>query len=259
MEQQTKQEIIDTFGFGNKRERFFLMDGHKFSKPFADGTNQAMREIIADYQVYVDKDRLWEPETTKIVKESVKEGDICVDVGASVGYFTLLFSRQVGKTGKVYSFEPTDNQFVYLNKNVELNGYQDRVKTYNLAAWDKDEDNLVRRDAEKISENPARIQVNAGYNKPIRGIVLDDILPEKVDFIKIDVDGSEPKVLKGLIKTIERNPQLKLVVEYYPECIKKLGNDPKGITDVLDKYFDCEVIKGDYGPEYWNYFCTRKC
>lgn len=249
IEGEKKQEVLENF-LGNSG--YFIMDGHKFAKAI-DEPNQAMREIISDYAAHGI--RIWEPETTKVVKELVKEGDVCVDVGASIGYFTLLFARLVGKTGKVYALEPTSNQCKYIKKNVELNGYQDRVEIHNKAAWDKTADNFSRRDDNKEGN---RVQVNASYENKIEGVALDDVLPEKVDFIKMDIDGSEPIALRGLVKTFERNPQLKLVIEFYPECIKKLGNDPDSMMAILDKYFTYEKIVGDYTDTYWNYICIHK-
>ena len=258
---ENKEDILNDFGIGDRQ--YFKMDGHKFLLA-KNETNLAIREIVGDYLAHIQQNRIWEPETTKVVKQLVKEGDTCVDVGASIGYFTLLFSQLVGKTGKVLAFEPTDNQCEYIKKNLELNGYTDRVEVHNLAAWDSNETNYVRRDTvmnermEEYLQHPSKIQVNAGYKKRIKGVVLDNILPEKVDFIKMDIDGSEPKALKGLVKTFERNPQLKLVIEYYPEVQEKLGNDPKEMMAILDKYFTYEQIPGDYGDKYWNYICQRK-
>ena len=228
---------------------YFLMDNHKFSLPFENEEDKAIKEIIQDYLAHGT--RVWEPETTKIVKENVKEDSICVDVGASIGYFTLLFAR-LGRM--VYSFEPTANQYEYLCANIRLNDYTN-VIPHNLAAWDKTEDNFVRRDN---LGHGNKIQINNTTTEGMKGVALDEVLPEKVDFIKIDVDGSEPRVLKGLIKTFERNPQLKLIIEYYPECIKKLGNNPKEMLDILDKYFIYSQIKGDLGRDYWNYFAIRR-
>ena len=143
---------------------------------------------------------------------------------------------------------------------MELNGYRN-IEVHNLAAWDKAEDNFIRRDMaiNEKAEHPSKIQVNAGYTQGIKGIVLDDVLPEKVDFIKIDTDGSEPKVLKGLIKTFERNPQLKLIIEYYPECVRRLGNNPDEIMAILNRYFICKKIEGEYTNEYYNLLCLPKC
>src|SRR3990167_3189332 len=246
-----KQNLLIEFGIGTGTGSF-KMDGHEFSRRISGDSNKAMAEIIEDYRIYGQQDRIWEPETTKIVKEQVKPGDVCVDVGASIGYFTLLFARQVGKDGQVYAFEPTGNQFTYLTRNVSINGYTDIVKSYKLAAWDKIEHNLIRKGSE---ESGSKIQANAGFENELEGAVLDDVLPERVDFIKIDVDGSEPRVLKGLIKTIERNKNLKMVIEYYPKCIEELGNDPKEMIDILDRYFTYEQIPNDYGDGYWNYYC----
>jgi len=261
-EVEDKKDILNEFGIGSGH--YFKLDGHKISRPSKDEKNLAIKEIISDYSVYKSENKIYEPETTKIIKETVKEGDICVDVGASIGYMTMQLARQTGKTGLVYAFEPTANQFPYLQRNIAINGYADRVKPFNLAAWDKNENNFIRRDTamnketEKSLGNPARIQVNDGHiNKPMQGVALDDVLPERVDFIKIDVDGSEIKVLKGLTKTFERNPKLKMIIEYYPEYQEKLGNDPEEMMALLDKYFTHEKV-GDYTDKYYNLICTRK-
>ncbi len=208
--------------------------GHKFWLKFVE--DKAMNEILQDFLGHGE----YEPHTTKLVQDNVKPDDVCVDVGASIGYFTLLFAK-LGK--EVYSIEPTRNQFEFLKENVNLNGYRDKVKLFNLAASDKKE-NL------HIQANSSQDHMNA--------VPLDSILPKKVDFIKIDVDGSEPKVLKGLVKTIERNPQLKMVIEYYPSYIEKLGNKPQDMLDILDKYFTYTRVEGEFDETHWNYYCVRK-
>lgn len=217
-------------------------DGHKFLVKINE-PNQGMNEIIQDLILRKE----YEPETTKLVKDHVKECDTVVDVGASIGHFALSLARQVGASGKVIAIEPTKNQFPYLLENIKLNGYTN-IEALNIGAADVNE--------------TIDLQVNAGSRFPLECRVLDEILPEKVDFIKIDVDGSEPRVLKGLVKTFERNPQLKMIIEYYPKYQKRLGNEPKEMIEILDKYFNYDKIEGDYGGNeenpYWNYFCIRK-
>lgn len=213
-------------------------DGHKFLVDFAE-KDQAMSEINQDLVIRKE----YEPETTKLIKSVVKLGDTVVDVGASIGHFTLLLAKAVGPEGKVFAIEPTKNQFPYLLENVKNNGYTN-VEALNIGASDVNE--------------TLDLQVNAGSRFPLECKMLDDILPERVDFIKIDIDGSEPRALKGLMKTFERNPQLKMVVEYYPKYIERLGNSPQDMLDILDKYFTYEKIANDYGDGYWNYICTRK-
>lgn len=224
-------------------KRYTIVDGHKFwSWP-----SKKMMDIIRDYQALKE---VWEPETTAIIKREVRDGQVCVDVGASVGYFTLLFSRLVGPKGKVVAIEPTDFQQPYLRKNVKVNGYKDRVTIINEGAWDKDETIYMPLNAPRYVQTAIRC-------RPV-----DDMLEElgimSVDFIKIDVDGPEPAVLAGLVRTIERSPNMKMVIEYYPKYIKNTGLNPEDMMGILNKYFNYSVIPGDYGDGYWNYYCTRK-
>ena len=61
---------------------------------------------------------IWEPFETKIVKKLVQRGDVAVDIGANIGYYTLLFSRLVKLSGKVFAFEPEPANFSLLKKNI---------------------------------------------------------------------------------------------------------------------------------------------
>ena len=97
---------------------YYMMDGHQF---YIDEKDWRMIEITRDYTIK----KIWEPETTKIVKEHVKAGQTTIDIGASVGYFSLLFARLVGAKGRVFAFEPTDGNFKYLLHNIKKNGLLD--------------------------------------------------------------------------------------------------------------------------------------
>lgn len=220
-------------------KRYYWMDGHKlFVKPAPK-----MGEIVMDYQLL----KIWEPETTDIVKREVGPGMTCIDIGASIGYFTLLFSRQVGPSGHVISVEPTDFQQPYLLKNIKNNGYKDRVEVWNVGAWDKTETVWMPLTA------PRYVQTEAPC------MAVDDIVNgRKIDFIKLDCDGPEPKVLKGLEKTFQNNPDLKMVVEYYPKYQRDSGLDPADFREIIDRYFEFEIIPGDYSEGCWNLFCKRK-
>lgn len=252
----TRAETIDA----DKGHYWRIHKGHRFYVDTKE-SDAAMKEIIFDFLLHGE----YEPQTVKLIEENVKEGDIAVDVGASIGVLTMHLARAVGHTGKVYAIEPTKNQFEYLKKNIHINGYDSTIIPLNVAAWNNDEKNFIARDlianekALEKMEYPHKIRVNLGSGTDFEGIALDSILPPKVDFIKMDVDGSEPNALKGLEKTIQNNPQLKMIIEYYPDYIKLMGLNPQDVIDFLDKYFTYEKIKGDLGSnEYWNYYCIRK-
>ena len=205
-----------------------------------------MTEIMLDFVAHGKAG--YEPKTTKIVKELVKEGDVCVDVGASIGYFSILFARLAGEKGKVYAIEPVQEQHPYFLDNVALNGFQNRINLYNCAAWDKEETKEMFS-AALLKETNTKVQC----------VPLDLILKDlpRVDFIKIDVDGSEIQALKGLEKTIAKNPNLRMIIEFYPAYLKSAGNNPEELMEILNKDFTLTKI-GDLGEDYWNYLCKRR-
>ena len=226
---KTKEKVF-THSVGDQKFTIDLTD-FRFS----------MRVIMYNYLLLKE----YEPETTKLVKEIVKEGDTVIDIGASLGYFSLLTSKLVGAKGSVYALEPTEMGFNYLCRNrVENEAWN--IKPYKMAAWDKDEPVFVPLNAEGSN----RIWAN--------GVRVDELVKGKVDFIKCDVDGAEPQVLKGLIKIFESSPNLKMVFEWYPKYIRMAGGDPDEVREILDRYFTCEKIPGDYGDGYWNLLCKRK-
>lgn len=198
------------------------------------------RRILEDYSSLSE----YEPNTVKVLRENIKKDDVVLDIGASIGILSLTMAELAKQ---VYSIEPTPACFHYLCENVKLNG-KSNIFPIHVGAWDTN----------------ALIRVQQRLKRPFwaNGVVLDDLLEKlgvlKVDFIKMDIDGPEPRALKGLIRTIERNPQMKMVCEFFPKYIRDAGNNPQEMVDILDKYFTYSVIEGDYGNGCWNYFCVRK-
>ena len=226
----------------------FEMDGHKFVMWLPQDKKREVN--MQDFMCIPFTTGVWEANTTKLVKEILKEGNIAIDIGTSIGYFTLLFARQVGKTGKVISVEQGGMQYQYLCENVNYNGYQDRVLTFLNAAWSKDETIVLP------------ILGYKGKNQVVEGIKVDTILKKnnikKVDLIKIDVDGAEPWVLEGLVKTFENNSELKMVIEYYPSYIEGAGGSVEKFWEIINKYFTHKRIEGEYSDTHYNLFCERK-
>lgn len=87
--------------------------------------------------------RIYEPFETKVVTSIVKTNDILLDIGANIGYYTLIFSKLTGKNGRVFAFEPAKHNFDLLNNNVNLNKYSDRVTTINKAVTDRHDEEIT--------------------------------------------------------------------------------------------------------------------
>ncbi len=185
-----------------------------------------------------EKVRSKEPESTALIKKYLLPGDIFVDVGASIGWYTLHAAKIVGEHGKVYAFEPEPNSFGLLKKNVDANGFQNavlrqaavcdrhgKVKLYvpgNAWFWSSLED--PRNDYKRnIEANFSDKEDKTVYEYEVESIRLDDVLPAKVDFMKIDVEADRitNRAFDGTVETIRRNSNLKLLIEHPTEKIIK--------------------------------------
>lgn len=176
---------------------------------------------------------------TKIIRDNIKEGDIVIDVGANIGYYTLIFAQLVGKTGKVFAFEPEPKNFEILKKNIEINNYQNVVVEQKIVS---DTSGMIKLFIAEQGIVGHRIQQKTNSQKFIEmeSIILDDYLKklnlsDKINFIKIDVEGAEPKVLEGSKEILETSSNLKIFTEFNREDIKKYNYNPENILLLLSK------------------------
>jgi FkbM family methyltransferase len=205
--------------------------------------------------------RVHEEATTDLFRQVVKEGNVVLDLGANLGYFTLLAAKLVGPAGRVYSFEPEPRNFGYLRRNVELNGYEqvtavqkavsDRsgtVKLY-LCSYDTGHHTIQQYDGirayrpDLAGDRPEFVEVDA--------VRLDDFLERKITpihVIKMDVEGAEMLALSGMEKLIKANDRLTMFVEFFPLLIREMGSSPEELVSRLleDFGFTVSVIPHDY-------------
>lgn len=269
-----------------------LLSGHKIGRNKAIGTvfnylRSNLKEDcvqVGDHKMYLDKqDSLWlsingiyEKFETELVKQEIKKGDVVLDVGANIGYFTLIFAKLVGNNGKVFAFEPDPTNFEILKKNIELNGYKN-VELVQKALSDKNQKVALIIDQQNTAGNHLNLESEINENSiQIDAITADDYFKkfeQKINFIKIDVEGAETMVLKGMVNTLNKNNILKLMVEYNPDAIMNMGLEPKSYLELLVKngfgIFDIdsknmEIEKTDihtlvkkYHDEYTNLFCVK--
>ena len=177
---------------------------------------------------------------TKIIREEIKEGDVVIDVGANIGYYTLIFAQLVGKTGKVFAFEPEPKNFYILKKNIEINNYTNVVVEQKIVSDKCGKMKLFISDSDIVGH---RIHKMGNLEKfiELESVTLDDYMKKlnlvsKVNFIKIDVEGAEPKVLEGSKKILENNNHLKIFTEFNRDVVEKYGEEPKKMIELLYRY-----------------------
>lgn len=166
-------------------------------------------------------------EAETIIKE-VKKGDVVLDIGANIGFFTLLFAKIVGETGKVYAFEPDPENFELLKKNVNLNGYKN-VVMLNKAVSNKSE--KVNLYISKKNKGDHRIYDSGDSREfiEVEAIRLDDYFKDyyrKINFIKMDIQGAEEKAINGMRNILDSNEKVKIITEFWPYGLKNAGSIP---------------------------------
>ena len=217
-------EVVDNFVFSHFKLSFAEVDGHKL---FLD-SRDSLRLSIKDAH---------EPLETDVVKKEVKKGDVVLDIGANIGYYTLIFARLVGEQGKVFAFEPDPDNFALLKKNVEINGYRN-VTLVQKAVSNKT--GKARLYLCEVCKGDHRIYDSHDNRASIEveGIRLDDYFESyhgRIDFIKIDVQGAEGGVIQGMPLLLQKNKNLKIATEFWPIGLKTFGIDAEQYLDLLLK------------------------
>lgn len=211
----------------------YVLNGHKMSL----NSYNASYFMLGEY----------EPETTKTFKSLIKKGDVVVDVGANIGYYTLLSARAVGNKGKVFSFEPDLMNYSLLEKNVEINGYKNIVLV-KKAVSDKNSIerfyiNSPNTNSLIFSEDQSEKSIN------VETIKLDDYFNDNkikiIKLVKLDIEGAEALALNGMKKLIRENKIISIITEYNPLFLRKQNINPNTfIKEIIDSGFEIKVIEG---------------
>ena len=176
-------------------------------------------DVIGE-RIYIDG--VFEPDCWNFVGRFLKEGMVVFDLGANLGQYTLLAAKCVGRKGRVYSFEPSSRMFGELEFNVRLNGLLD-VCVLNRAAV-SDATGMARlsryeEGAEvfgSIGSHKRKEASIIGYEE-VRTITLDDYIKDtginRVDFMKIDIEGAELLALRGARNLLSRSDSPAILLE----------------------------------------------
>lgn len=175
----------------------------------------------------------YESQLKEVFKSQINAGDCILDVGANIGFHTLYFAELTGLAGQVLAFEPVLHNFKALTHNLELN-LTENVEVHHIALSNKNETIKIFADIE--SNNPGSFNLfNHNGKIPVNCRIGDEVLSnEEVHFIKIDVEGYEAFVIKGLLKTIRRD-QPKIVFEFDHNYHVKTGLSNNFIFELLSE------------------------
>jgi FkbM family methyltransferase len=182
-------------------------------------------------------ERIWDFDQTLLLLKYVQPGDIVVDVGANIGYYARLLGRCAGRRGTVYAFEPDPDNLRVLRANA-ARAWPCKVEILPVALGDTAGPALLYRSPDNFGDH--RLSYREGRGTcPIDVVRADDVLgasDRPVTLIKIDVQGTEEKVLQGMRRLIDRNaPHLAVFVEFSPELLRLAGSSADSFLDLIDR------------------------
>ena len=247
--------------------RGFLVDsflnGDEFRKLQSE-RNDPLLVDLPGFQIYVRKndnfigaviarEKGYEAHVTRLLSSMLSKGDTFVDIGANIGYFSLLAASRVGLDGRVIAFEPGPANCELMRRSIAENGYQNVITLWPAAVSDKDEEVLyttpgINSNGRIVNPAEAAGTPNA---MPVLAVALDGALAEldRVDVIKMDIEGAEARAWRGMQEVIRRHrPQL--LFEFSPVLLRRTsGLDPAEFLAGVQSVYDLFVIPltGDVG------------
>jgi FkbM family methyltransferase len=195
----------------------------------------------------------WEMWITAAMARFVRRGTTVVDVGANVGYYTLLLADAVGPQGRVVAFEPNPRIAEMLRMTVAINGYFSTVSvrseavsvrcgpgsTFAIPKHEPKNAGVVRTVADRNSYS-AQFGENVQFIE-VPEITLDSLALANVGIVKIDAEGAEESVWEGMQETIDNNPDICIVLEF--NCSR--GYDAVDFYHRMSKRFSVRHIDFD--------------
>jgi FkbM family methyltransferase len=228
-----------------------------FVKNFYMGDHLQVCKMLSRFKIYLDTrdagiapnilmDGYWESWVTKFIAQTVKPGYHCIDAGANFGYYSVVLAELTGKSGQTIAIEANE----YLCKLLKLTNNMNEYKFH-----------IVHKALSDTAGGEVTLQIPANYwgggtirtekvdddviTQRVQTDTIDAIVAQagfpKVDFIKMDCEGVEPMIFKGMQRTLQQNPGLKMVMEYSPFMYK----DTAAFTEMLFDRFEVGEITGE--------------
>lgn len=184
------------------------------------------------------------------------QGGHVLDIGANIGYTSMVFARAIDPGYRVYSFEPEDFNFRLLERRARSRQAQERIIPVYAAAGDTDGSAELRRNPShhgdhRVVTSHFRESAAAALGVQVPVLRIDTYVERQagdfpVRFIKVDVQGYEPAVCQGMQRTLDKNPGAALALEYSPIAMRELGFHPEELMSRLRAMnYQAHLLKKD--------------
>jgi len=199
------------------RAAFFVSRPPSEPRPAIARTRKGFKMLVSTSNQLVDECiwwfGQWEPQITAVFERQLRQGDVCIDVGANIGYYSLLASRLVGKAGRVFAFEPGAAAAHILRLNVGLNRAHN-VEVYRDAV--SDSAGTMELHEHRSGQLGLIGPFEEGMVFSVPAVTLDEAVvvdPSRCRLLKVDVQGGELGVLHGANDLLKRAERICVVCE----------------------------------------------
>lgn len=205
------------------RQEMIEVNGYRL---FLDEADSLKLSMNGSYEIF----------ETELIKRLVQPADRVVDIGANIGYYSLLMSGLVGSKGKVYAFEPDPTNLDLLRRNIDFNNRENIVVVPEAVANRQGFSQFYVSDNNRGAHSlEATEALTAAGEVAITS--LDHYFKSNrsnISLIKMDIQGAEYKALVGMKQVLVQNPQLILITEYWPYGLEKSGVAPKDYLRAIE-------------------------
>jgi len=185
---------------------------------------------------YVMETGMYEPTETIAVVRLLSNTVDFVDLGANVGWYTLIAGTSLRGRGRVHSFEPDPENFAKLSANIARNGL-DNVAIHRCAISDRAGNSLLYRAIDNLGDHRLYDSGDGRATVPVEVRTLDsytDISLERPVIVKMDTQGSEMRILRGMNALLSTHPNEVLIVsEFWPKGLVNNGSTPQEMIEFL--------------------------
>lgn len=192
---------------------------------------------------FLVKNSYCEPEVVHLMARVLRPGDFAVDAGANIGFFTMVMSKLVGETGRVIAFEPGINNTFKLKENLKLNNVTN-VEVIEQPLWERHE-KVTFHLMQDSGLNSIKDTGGVLCTQELQATSLYDYCEIAPRLIKLDVEGAEEYVLKGLHPQVHNSPPF-IVCEVYPTTLKYFGCSPESLRATMkQRGYDTFILHPD--------------
>jgi len=180
---------------------------------------------------------VWEPFESRLVLALLQPGDVFVDAGANIGYFSLLAASRVGPGGRVFAFEPDPDNFRLLEANAQLNGVAGCITAVEAALAARAGAGRLYLSRHNLGDHRVFAADDGRDSIAITRIRGADYLAgrvERIDLVKVDTQGAEYEVIAGLmplLTTLAAPPRF--IVELTPHALRQAGVSGRALIELL--------------------------